>query len=286
MIFSNLKGTTSNQFMVGSNGDGQLISNNAYDLFWGAHNTATNTQNANIKYVNVGDNMNELLSYGQYSCYASSTAETVVYTPTEYAFVMEVYPSVGVGTSYITQKVTDLLCNVFYRKYDGVWTEWKRIANTPESGSFTLIPYEGAFGNSGDATGVRFTKQKNKYFIVSNIAFIYLSFSMERLTGSTANTPLSFKGLPIPIINYGANIFGNLGMYGIINGINGTTTAFYPTQPHGGLAAADSFSILCEFSSNANKAMFDTVYLYVSDLVAGSPVEVTGSMTIYNTVIL
>lgn len=210
MIFSNLAGTTNNQFKVNGDGTGQILSNNAYDLFWGAHNTKTNIQNPNIRYINNGTDMNDLLHYGQYSCYVSSIATTLVNRPTDYAFVMEVYPSVGVGTSYITQKVTDLLCNVYLRKYDGVWTAWKQVAYTSDlhavatSGDYNaLINKPNVSAGPTVETGTFALKStngtvsgfpSNKYIKYGNVVMVDMSckISPEVLDGS----PIYLSGLP------------------------------------------------------------------------------------------
>lgn len=292
MIYSNLLGTTSNQFKVNGDGTGQILSNNAYDLFWACSNPITNSANPNVKLLPSGANLDDyrlFVHMGQWYSTIEIT-ETLINLPEEVIaeFTLLILTNSGNWDGYLRQEIVTNDGVKFERRFNGFkipsWSAWKRVAYAPEMGRFTLVPYDGGFGQSGDVTGISFTKQRNRYYIISNIVFIYLSFTMERLNTPAMTGPLSFKGLPIPMANYGADIFGVLSMTGTINNINTVPVLISPTEPYGGVPAADAFSLLLYYNSSSDRVILKSSYVYVSDVTVNNPVKVTGGITIYNTV--
>lgn len=288
MIFSNLAGTTNNQFKINGDGAGQLLSNNAYDLFWACQNPTTNSVNPNVKLLPAGANLDDyrlFIHMGQWYSTLIVT-ETLTNLPDGITaeFTLLILTNSGNWDGYVRQEIVTNDGVKFERRFNGFktpsWSAWKQVAYTPEMGSFTLVPYDATIGNSGDITGVRFTMQRNKYYIVSNIVFMFVLFRIDRLSSSSITGPLGFKGIPVSIA-YGFEIFGTLNMTGNINNVNGVPITFYPTQPYGSMATLDSFSVLCGYNASSDKTLLAKSYLYVDDLSPGTSVNVVGSMTIY-----
>lgn len=147
MIFSNLAGTTSKKFAVASDGKGQIVSNNAYDIWWAQPNGASGERNNCLIFLDNGDDLNNAFTPAQYF---KSTVETVVANnPTTSAFVMVVEPSSGDGApGYVVQRIYTVYGEVFIRaRIDGNWQAWKKVAYTSD---VPTIPTLHAIATSGD----------------------------------------------------------------------------------------------------------------------------------------
>lgn len=104
MIYSNLAGTTSNIFKVGSNSNGQILSNNAYDFFWNTPDPISGAQNLNIRTLGPGDNIFDLKDVGQYCCTSDEAANQILNMPKQtgnLAFLLLIEPSIGYNTQYL-----------------------------------------------------------------------------------------------------------------------------------------------------------------------------------------
>lgn len=288
MIFSNLAGTTNNQFKVNGDGTGQILSNNAYDLFWACPDPITGAKNPNVRLLPNNADLDEYRLFphmGQWYSTMETTA-TIENLPDGVTaeFTLLILTNSGNWDGYLRQEIVTNDGVKFERRFNGFqtpsWSAWKQAAYTPEMGRFMLVPYDATIGNSGDITGVRFTMQRNRYYIVSNIVFMFVFFRIDRLSSSSITGPLGFKGTPVSI-EHGVEIFGTLNMTGNINNINGAPITFYPTQPYGSMATLDSFSVICGYNASSDKTLLAKSYLYVDDLSPGTSVNVVGSMTIY-----
>lgn len=145
MIFSNLSGTTSDIFKVGSGGTGKIISRNAYDIFWSDSGVGNpnGTINPNVKGISSGTDLNTITNIGQYYMPTNTDAPTLINSPTNLAFIMTVEPSTGVmqGYIYIVQKIIDFNGNMYIRGYNGAgdfWHEWTRTMPNSHINSLAL----------------------------------------------------------------------------------------------------------------------------------------------------
>lgn len=143
MIFSNLNGTTSEEFKVGSGGTGKIISRNAYDIYWLGRVNGTQL-NPNVKRIPNGTDLNTMKTIGQYYAPSSAESPTLINSPTQYAFIMTIEPSTGAiydDIAYIVQKIIDVNGIMYCRGYDGlgnVWTEWTRTISDSRMASLAL----------------------------------------------------------------------------------------------------------------------------------------------------
>lgn len=147
MIFSNLSGTTSKRFSVAHDGKGQIVSNNAYDVWWAMPNGASGERNSCLVFLDNGDDLNNSFTPAQYF---KSTAETIVANnPTTSAFIMVVEPSSGDGApGYVVQKIFTVYGEVFIRaRIDGTWQAWKKVAYTSD---IPTVPALHAVATTGD----------------------------------------------------------------------------------------------------------------------------------------
>lgn len=128
MIYSNLAGTTNNQFKVGYRGDGQILSGNAYDMWWKVTNPVTNQSNNNIVVLENGNDLNYCTTFGQYMRPYSTIG--LVNSPTIYEFIMVVEPSSGNDLKWLVQKIVDTNGDQFvrYKKADSAFSSWRRRA--------------------------------------------------------------------------------------------------------------------------------------------------------------
>lgn len=128
MIYSNLAGTTNNQFKVGYRGDGQILSGNAYDMWWKVTNPVTNQSNNNIVVLENGNDLNYCTTFGQYMRPYSTIG--LVNSPTIYEFIMVVEPSSGNDLKWLVQKIVDTNGDQFvrYKKGDSAFSGWRRRA--------------------------------------------------------------------------------------------------------------------------------------------------------------
>lgn len=82
--------------------------------------------------ITESEDLNTILQPGNYSCGKSSTAKTILNTPTDAAFTMRVYYATGTS-SYITQEIVPFNQNITYRRTyfagKGSFSEWKRSLN-------------------------------------------------------------------------------------------------------------------------------------------------------------
>lgn len=163
MIYSNLAGTTSDEFKIGSSGAGKIISKNAYDIFWRG-NADGSQVNLNVKRIPVGTDLNTITGIGQYYIPSNSEAPSLINCPTKRAFIMTIEPSVGQvynsGKLYFVQKIIDFNGVIYCRGYDGngnVWLGWTQTMPSIETGKITpKIPS----GYSAQSSDVRYTAYK------------------------------------------------------------------------------------------------------------------------------
>lgn len=142
MIFSNLSGTTSDEFKIGSGGNGKVISRNAYDIFWGDYGTVI-SGNPNVKKIPKGTDLNTILDIGQYYMPTNTDAPSLINSPTVYSFIMTIEPSTGLiqDYPYLVQKITDFRGNMYVRGYSGAgdgWYEWTRTLPNSHINSLAL----------------------------------------------------------------------------------------------------------------------------------------------------
>lgn len=143
MIFSNLSGTTSDEFKIGSGGNGKVISRNAYDIFWRG-NADDTQQNINVKLIPNGTDLNTMKTIGQYYVINNTDAPTLINCPTNRAFIMTIEPSIGITYSnklYVVQKITDFNGIIYCRGYDGngdAWGGWTRTLPNLDINSLAL----------------------------------------------------------------------------------------------------------------------------------------------------
>lgn len=212
MIFSNLSGTTSDEFKVGSGGAGKLISRNAYDIFW--RGRADGTQiNPNVKRIPNGTDLNTMLEVGQYFAPSNAESPTLINSPTKLAFVMTIEPTVGVlydNHVYYMQKIIDFVGKMYIRGYDGNGNHWYEWTETLGQSHIAQIAYkselptieEGAIvpdavnGYIARATNVRYTayKYSNKtvFDVYGNLA----------LTANNPSDTYSIVNLPYPTSDF------------------------------------------------------------------------------------
>lgn len=216
MIYSNLAGTTSDEFNIGASGTGKIISKNAYDIFWSG-NADGSRVNLNVKRILVGTDLNTITDVCQYYMPNNSEVPSLKNSPTKKAFIMIVEPCTGALQSYkyIVQKITDFDGDMYTRGYNGyldVWTNWKQMtykSDVPiESGVFSFTPTD---------SRVRLTNTSGNYNRVGSMVFI----KVETVLAIVNNSPvvdIAFKGLP-----YLCEV--NRFMYGSCN------MSYYPISP-------------------------------------------------------
>lgn len=202
MIYSNLAGTTNSQFKVGNLGDGQILSNNAYDVLWGAINPLTNQRNSNVKFLENNTNLDSIITPGQYSRPYSTIA--IVNTPTSYEFTMIVEPSSGNDFTWFVQKIIDTNGDQFvrYKKGDSAFSGWRRRAWADE------LPIHDATGWIPTvSSGFTITNIHNNVYTRMGL-YCYLKAYMQ--IQRTNGNHLSIGGLPYNIKN--GQINGSIGI--------------------------------------------------------------------------
>lgn len=170
MIYSNLAGTTSDEFKIGAGGSGKIISRNAYDIFWNDSGSVIGG-NPNVKRIPNGTDINTMTDIGQYYMPSNAESPTLINCPTKLSFIMSIEPSTGVlqNYKYIVQKITDFSGTMYIRGYNGFgskWGGWTQTIPTPtlkelpaiESGYFNLTSDRGAVENYGGNLYIKYGK--------------------------------------------------------------------------------------------------------------------------------
>lgn len=193
MIYSNLAGTTNNQFKVGYRGDGQILSGNAYDMWWKVTNPVTNQFNNNIVVLENGNDLNYCTTFGQYI--RPYAAIGLVNSPTLYEFIMTVEPSSGNDLKWLVQKIVDTNGDQFvrYKKGDLAFSGWRRRAWADE------LPIHAAGGwiptvPSGFTIA---SLMNNVYTRMGLYCYLKAYFQVKNINGNHLN----IGGLPFNIQN-------------------------------------------------------------------------------------
>lgn len=192
MIFSNLSGTTSDVFKVNGQGNGQLLSNNCYDLHYGIDNRLTGLKNRNVLAIIDGTDLNSVWEIGQYTCFSDDVSATYKNCPTTISFVMDVSATAGDNPNFKMQKITDRLGNVWYRNYEngGIY-RWRRYMTT-----FNKVDYEkGTYSLSSSRVGVY--ANSNKWFRFGEIVLCEVEVKLYKADNSYNNIAI-LDGLPYP----------------------------------------------------------------------------------------
>lgn len=199
MIFSNLAGTTSNQFKVGADSNGQLISNNIYDIYWRAANPSTGEVNPNVKSLPENTDLNDyhtVSHYGQY--YAEyDKCSTIINIPEDVneEFSLVVSPMTGGWEGFVIQELLHKSGRRYERYYSFYstpnWSAWKQMAfksDVPiESGTFSFTPtYD----------RLVLSNPRAWYNRVGNMVFVYATSGFTLLDNNTPYITGSFQGLP------------------------------------------------------------------------------------------
>lgn len=147
MIFTNLAGTTSKKFSVANDGKGQIVSNNAYDIWWGMPNGASGEKNTSVIYLNNGYDLNNAITPAQY--FRNASGQDIINSPTSNYFTMIVEPSSGDNSpDFILQKVFTSAGEFFVRaRVNRTWETWKKFAYTSD---IPTMPALHAVATSGD----------------------------------------------------------------------------------------------------------------------------------------
>lgn len=196
MIYSNLAGTTNKSFKIDSGGTsnqvyGQILSNNAYDFYWGAINPVTNQASSNAHLLPNGADLNYTLTPGQYMRAYSTIG--LVNSPTIYEFTMIVEPSSGNDLKWLVQKIIDTNGDQFvrYKKGDSPFSVWRRRAWADE------VPVT-ATGNWTPTVPSGFTIasiMNNVYTRMGLYCYLKAYFQVKNISGNHLN----IGGLPFNI---------------------------------------------------------------------------------------
>lgn len=195
MIYSNLAGTTSNTFKVNGQGNGQILSNNCYDLHYGIDNSLTGLKNNNVLSIVDETDLNNVWKIGQYTCFSDEVAVTYKNCPTTLAFVMDVVASAGDNPNFKMQRITDRRGNVWYRNYEngGIY-KWRRYMTT-----FNKVDYEqGTYSLSSSRVGVK--ENSNKWFRFGEIVLCEVEVNLYK-ANNTGNGNAILDGLPYPSVS-------------------------------------------------------------------------------------
>lgn len=192
MIYSNLMGTTSDVFKVNGQGNGQLLSNNCYDLHYGIDNKLTGLRNRNVLAIIDGTDLDNVWEIGQYTCFSDDVAATYKNCPTPHSFVMDVSATAGDNPFFKMQKITDRLGNIWYRNYEngGIY-RWRRYMTT-----FNKVDYEkGTYSLTSSRVGVY--ENSNKWFRFGEIVLCEIEVRLYKANNSNNNRAI-LDGIPYP----------------------------------------------------------------------------------------
>lgn len=200
MIYSNLAGTTSDEFKIGAGGSGKIISKNAYDIFW--RGRADGSQiNPNVTRIPNGTDLNTMFEIGQYFMPSNAESPTLINCPTKVSFIMTIEPSVGVSYNdyrYIIQKIIDFSGVIYCRGYDGngkAWSGWSQTIPTPTLKELPAIE-SGTFSFTPTYDRLVLSNPRAWYNRVGNMVFVYATSGFTLLDNNTPYIVGSFQGLP------------------------------------------------------------------------------------------
>lgn len=252
MIFTNLAGTTSNSFKVGSNSNGQIVSNNAYDFFWNTPDPISGAQNFNIRTLGQGDDIFALKDVGQYCCTSDYDSNLISNMPKQtgnVAFLLLVEPSIGYNTQYIkyTMRFRNGETWICERIDNTTFIAWERYAWANdihhETGNwFPTVSSAYTMSNLGNNTFTRWGRfcYLNAYFILTKTV--------------VSGADLSIGGVPFPIF-YGqmnGNILIADEYVKSINDSDETITTIVPDFPIPSPASSNTFGIIAQTYTTAS----------------------------------
>lgn len=203
MIYSNLAGTTSNTFKVGSNSNGQILSNNAYDFFWNTPDPISGAQNLNIRTLGPGNNIFDLKDVGQYCCTSDEAANQILNMPKQtgnLAFLLLVEPSIGYNTRYIkyTMRFRNGEMWTCERVDNSTFIAWERYAWANEIQKLSTT--------SGTWTptliGAGFSITQNSLCNYSRYGNVVIVTGYMKINRSSATGSFSISGLPFNMESY------------------------------------------------------------------------------------
>lgn len=219
MIFSNLAGTTNNQFKVNGDGTGQILSNNAYDLFWACPDPITGAKNPNVRLLPNNADLDEYRLFphmGQWYSTMETTA-TIENLPDGVTaeFTLLILTNSGNWDGYLRQEIVTNDGVKFERRFNGFqtpsWSAWKQVAYksdipTMETGAFIPSPYKPeyySFTSTGNCT----------YRKIQNIINIIYNINLSVIKDGGA---ISFRGLPYNVGDW-SSVTGRANVVGLLN---------------------------------------------------------------------
>lgn len=246
MIFTNLAGTTSNLFKVGIGGNGQILSNNAYDFYWKSSNPNYSSENSSV--IRLSPNQDILnVGIGQYYYIDSSPVRNGPVGVNE-QFTMLVEPSNGYFP--MEKRYTIRYCNgAGIYVYDDTKSSygWLRLSYSNdihhETGNwFPTVSSGYTMSNLGNNTFTRWGRfcYLNAYFILTKTA--------------VSGADLSIGGVPFPIF-YGqmnGNILIADEYVKSINDSDETITTIVPDFPIPSPASSNTFGIIAQTYTTAS----------------------------------
>lgn len=155
MIFSNLAGTTNNQFKVNGDGTGQILSNNAYDLFWACPDPITGAKNPNVRLLPMNADLDEYRLFphmGQWYSTMETTA-TIKNLPTGVTaeFTLLILTNSGNWDGYLRQEIVTNDGVKFERRFNGFqtpsWSAWKQAAYKSDISALHSVARSGDYND-------------------------------------------------------------------------------------------------------------------------------------------
>lgn len=267
MIFSNLAGTTNNQFKVNGDGTGQILSNNAYDLFWACPDPITGAKNPNVRLLPNNADLDEYRLFphmGQWYSTMETTA-TIENLPDGVTaeFTLLILTNSGNWDGYLRQEIVTNDGVKFERRFNGFqtpsWSAWKQVAYISDfpikKGTFTLTSLD------TEAYTVRMLG-KNVYLKIDNYCIMNVDFYVTMIDGSKLNNLLQITGLPYHYNGPGGALFGMLIPYGQFSESRALT---FFAQSSSGTYASPGFNIATSEYDSSQKRM--VVNLFTSSLI-------------------
>lgn len=193
MIFSNLAGTTSDEFKIGADGKGQIQCNNTYDLFWGGWNTKGG-RNPNVTQLTFGTDLNNIRTPGQY--FAEGMTNEYPNCPTGNGFLMTVEPTGGITyPNYVTQRLYDYAGSLHVRtRSGGGWGEWRKIAYKSDVPEFSTGTWNPTLSSNEFLISQILN---NNYYKYGNIIILNCSMQIKKMSDNGAF--ITITGLPFNI---------------------------------------------------------------------------------------